>query len=615
MKKLIVAQLIVFYVSLSFDLFGQREPQVNPITEANHWSNAIAWNNVTNVTKVKGLLGRENAVDSVVFHQTMETISKNGGGVLFFPVGTYIFKNTIMLYDGVVLRGENPLGVKNAKHQSYSLPTIFEFPRYKPKMDRMRADTSLFKNVSNQTAFKSIKTNTRGIKNFGLVNIDINRAIIDFRKKNTESMGFRNVLIYGIKQNNAVVPVEGIPTAAQIKGGNNWQRWTEKYIGNINLSVEANALVANCKLNDNTKDSFKQFGYMVDDGFTFDGSRAVFDYINHIGIMIEEVKTTPSTGSVINPTETDNLIASNSKNMYTNGSIEVLNNYMKLTEGNEFVKSDCEKCNVFDNDFQTTKQQYASSIIDGLTPTNTAYRTPYDKPDEVSTAYIHTYRKGESLPYRLIKPLNYDPSKKYPIVLYLHGLGERGNDNRESLRNFIWYFNTPKVRADYPCFILIPQHAYKDSTFLGNERKEHTRTMKAVLDVMKKVEKENSIDGSRRYIVGISSGGWATWETIIKFPKTFAAAVPISAYKRFNEWNEKDRLKEINTIKNFPIWAFHGSDDEWIPAMYARLTVSTLKSGGGVPKYTEFKGVGHICWDEIQYVEEFLPWLFSQKRN
>lgn len=571
-------------------LWAQSVPTTNPLAapvpDTQAWTNGLAWARVTLADKVKGLLGPDNQVDSLVLHQTLRQLSAAGGGVLYFPAGTYLFDHSVTLFDGVVLRGELAPGVNEAGDGQFAPVTKFEFPRYRPTLSRTRADTLLFTDVPNHTAFKTISIGAGHGKNIGLVQLDLNRAVIDFR---SGTGGCRNILLLSLRQNNAVLPDPGIPTDPQRTGGHAWQRWPWGEVASLNVDAAANCLVSNCRLNDRPDDNYRQFGYMTDDGQTFDGARAVFDYTNHPGIRVRAVGATP-------------------------GGVELTGNYVQVLRGNQPIVSEG-AVRLAGNEGKTTEPAFESSIFDGRTATWQQYRTIYEKRDSLTTPQWYASAGSDTLPYRVMLPANYDPAKKYPLVVYLHGMGERGTDNKEQLRNFIWYFTTEKNRRDYPCFVLIPQHSKADQSFLGSERARSNKMMLAVFSVMKKLEKTYSIDGRRRYLIGISSGAWATWEAIVTYPKLFAAAVPIAGYKRFNEFDEKDRKREIANIKDLPIWAFHGSDDEWIPAMYARMTVSTLKNGGGNPRYTEFKGIGHICWNELQYVTDFMPWLFSQRRN
>ncbi|MBC7569634.1 MAG: hypothetical protein H7319_07865 [Spirosoma sp.] len=603
---------LLILTSVCRQLQAQPVPTTNPVTtpnETTQWTSQFAWANVTPVNKVKGLLGPDNLVDSLVLHQTMRQISETGGGVVYFPAGTYTFTSSVALFDGVVLRGEAIDGVKDAKDELFAPPTRFEFPQYRATMSRSHPDTLLFKEESNSTAFKTIGMAPGQGKTIGLIDLDIDRAVIDFRA-DTDGLGRQNIMLLSLRQNNAVMPDPTIPTQKQRALKHGWQRWPSKEVASVEIDVAANCLVSNCRLNDKPDDNYPQYGFTTDDGHSFDGARAVFDYTDHPGIRVRATGNAPAG---ITMTLYPRIHITTQPHPVS--SIELTNNHVNVLEGNNPIVVEGNGVNETGNETTMTEPVYESSILDGRVATWTDYKAIYDNSDSLTYAGQFVSAKGDTLPYRMMKPVNYDPTKKYPIVMYLHGMGERGTDNHEQLRNFIWYFSTEKNRQEHPCFVLMPQLNRNNMSFLGSEEAKSTKMMTAVFSVMKRLETYYSIDTDRRYLIGISSGAWATWEAIIRYPKTFAAAVPISGYKRFNEFDAKARKHDIDGIKNLPIWAFHGSDDEWIPVMYARMTVAMLKNGGGKPRYTEFKGIGHICWNELQHVPEFMPWLFSQRRN
>jgi dienelactone hydrolase len=109
----------------------------------------------------------------------------------------------------------------------------------------------------------------------------------------------------------------------------------------------------------------------------------------------------------------------------------------------------------------------------------------------------------------------------------------------------------------------------------------------------------------RVYVTGISMGGFATWETLIRYPEKFAAAIPVCG---------GGDVSHADRIKNIPIWAFHGANDSTVPVQCSRSMVEMIERAGGHPRYTEYPGVGHNSWDCAYAEPELLSWLFSQKR-
>jgi predicted peptidase len=125
------------------------------------------------------------------------------------------------------------------------------------------------------------------------------------------------------------------------------------------------------------------------------------------------------------------------------------------------------------------------------------------------------------------------------------------------------------------------------------------------LDVIAEMQKEHPIDGDRLYVMGLSMGGYGTWDLIQRYPDLFAAAVPICGG---GDESSADRIKA-------PVWAFHGDQDQAVPVARSRNMIDALKKAGRQPKYTEYPGVGHDSWRNAFADKELLTWLFAQKRG
>ena len=224
--------------------------------------------------------------------------------------------------------------------------------------------------------------------------------------------------------------------------------------------------------------------------------------------------------------------------------------------------------------------------------------------------------KGEgdkTLNYRLLKPQNYDAAKKYPLVLFLHGAGERGNDNKAQLKHVAGVFLLPENREKFPCFVLAPQCPSNEKWADVNwGAKTHSLPEKAAssmaltLATIEQLKKQYSIDGKRLYVMGLSMGGYGTWDVVARYPEMFAAAVPICG--------GGDEAQAEKLVK-LPIWCFHGGNDTVVPTARSRNMIEAIKKAGGNPKYTEFPGVGHDSWTPATKDAELLPWLFGQKRS
>lgn len=216
--------------------------------------------------------------------------------------------------------------------------------------------------------------------------------------------------------------------------------------------------------------------------------------------------------------------------------------------------------------------------------------------------------QGDTLPYRLIYPRNYHEGKQYPLIVFLHGSGERGSDNEAQLKQLPGIFNT----EEFPCFVLAPQCPKNDVwvsfPFFPQSIKATdtlTRSTRLLLTLIKELCANLNIDTSRLYLTGYSMGGEGTFDIISRVPGMFAAAIPVCAVA--------DTSKAVLLSQNH-IWAFHGSADSVNNVIYSRLMIEALQKNGGTPKYTEYPGVGHRCWKKAYAEPDLVPWIFSQRK-
>jgi len=220
---------------------------------------------------------------------------------------------------------------------------------------------------------------------------------------------------------------------------------------------------------------------------------------------------------------------------------------------------------------------------------------------------------GAQLGYRLLKPLNFDATKTYPFVLFLHGAGERGTDNQAQLKNGAPLFLKPEVRDKFPCFVLAPQcppdktwTAVKDWKGPNPFVEEPTEPMKMVFGAVQAVLKEFPIDQERLYVTGLSMGGYGTWDIITRQPNRWAAAVPVCG---------GGDVSKIAPAKSMAIWAIHGAIDPVVPVIRSQEMIAALEAAGGKPLYSEYPYVKHDSWTTAYGEPELLPWMFAQKRG
>jgi predicted peptidase len=221
----------------------------------------------------------------------------------------------------------------------------------------------------------------------------------------------------------------------------------------------------------------------------------------------------------------------------------------------------------------------------------------------------HMNARGETMPYLLFVPEGYDKTKPYPLVLWLHGGGTRGNDLKLLLahgdQHGIGFLARADNQARYPSFILAPQ--CPSNKFWGDSESEQPNAeMSMVLEILDEVRELYSVDSRRLYVMGMSLGGYGTWDIITRRPTAFAAAVPICG---------GGNTSKASLIAKTPIWAFHGDEDELVNVSESRRMIAALKKAGGQPRYTEYKGVGHNSWERAFREPDFLSWVFAQTRS
>lgn len=211
----------------------------------------------------------------------------------------------------------------------------------------------------------------------------------------------------------------------------------------------------------------------------------------------------------------------------------------------------------------------------------------------------YTDAQGDSIPYRLLVPENYDASNDYPLVVFLHGAGERGQNNDLPIRIRNGAYDFIQTANRYSYFMVIPQCPI--NAWWG-----HDRIMRLVLELLDDVRNEFSIDPSRIYAAGLSMGARGMWEMMFREPDVFAAGIAICGGTH--------NTQAASRIAHVPFLVFHGSDDPIVPVGESRQIVEALQEAGGSVKYTEYAGADHMIWDRVYTDPEVINWLFSQSR-
>ena len=227
---------------------------------------------------------------------------------------------------------------------------------------------------------------------------------------------------------------------------------------------------------------------------------------------------------------------------------------------------------------------------------------------------VYISSKGDSLPYRSLKPKKAEAGKKYPLVIFLHGAGERGDDNESQLIHGSQMFLNPVNRMNHPAYVIFPQcpsdgywaYSQRPKSLENLEAEEEMppvfKTLKELIDTYLAMPE---IDKRRVYIMGLSMGAMGTYDMVIRFPEIFAAAIPICGIVNH---------ERLSTIKGVKFRIFHGDADPIVPVSGSRNAYTTLLKAGVDAELHEFPGCGHNSWNPAFTQPDFMEWLFNQKK-
>ena len=230
-----------------------------------------------------------------------------------------------------------------------------------------------------------------------------------------------------------------------------------------------------------------------------------------------------------------------------------------------------------------------------------------------------------TLPYRLLAPDGWRPeaagksaprateAKRYPLVLFLHGAGERGDDNAKQLIHGLGEFASDPIRQRHPCFVAAPQcptnQMWVDTPWQAPKHsmpERPTEVMQSTLELVEHLVEQLPVDQRRVYVTGLSMGGFGVWDAVQRRPNLFAAAAPVCG---------GGDVALAPQIAKTPVWVFHGEVDSEVMPDRSRHMVAALRKAGGAPRYTEYPRTGHNSWSATYANLEFYDWLFQQRNH
>ena len=230
------------------------------------------------------------------------------------------------------------------------------------------------------------------------------------------------------------------------------------------------------------------------------------------------------------------------------------------------------------------------------------------------------FADGKVLPYRILYPANYDKTKKYPLLLLLHGAGERGKDNEKQLAHGSKLFITEENRKNFPAIVIFPQcpaESFWAVMKTDQTKQPAVRTfdytvepnwpLAAANELVKKLSNEEGVNKKQIFISGLSMGGMGTFESVYRYPDMYAAALPICGGGDVNHYDKR--------VAKVPFWVFHGAADAVVNVKLSQEMVEKLKSLKAEVRYSEYPGVNHDSWNKAFAEPDYLSWMLSHKKK
>jgi predicted peptidase len=209
---------------------------------------------------------------------------------------------------------------------------------------------------------------------------------------------------------------------------------------------------------------------------------------------------------------------------------------------------------------------------------------------------------SDNFHYQVYVPPQLQSEKKLPLIVFLHGIGQRGSGGFLPTAGAA-HSIAQHYLAQVPAIILLPQcrsgSYWSDSVMEDMVMKEIAQTIE-----------EFGADAKRVYLTGVSMGGYGVWHFAVRYAEKFAALVSICGGSSIIKGDRFSPIAE--KVGKIPAWIFHGAEDKVVPVSESREIVKALKANDGNVKYSEYPGVGHNVWMNALGEKELMPWLFAQ---
>jgi len=261
-------------------------------------------------------------------------------------------------------------------------------------------------------------------------------------------------------------------------------------------------------------------------------------------------------------------------------------------------------------------QTDAPTAAPEVSPTETTIATATASNEEKKGVFlkkIYQSENGRTLPYQFLIPEYTSAGQRYPLLVFLHGAGELGSDNSTQTTNFPRHFLNLENSQAYPFFAVAPQCPATDAwasfpNYPTNAQTSAnpTQATRLAIELIEQLLREYPIDADRVYVTGVSLGGEGTFDIVSRRPDLFAAAAPVCGIAD---------VEKAPLMKDVPFWIFHGEKDTINPVEYSQQMALALQAAGATPRYTEYEGAGHAIWNQAYNEPDFLPWLFSQRKD